>query len=248
MALHQWYFGMIQKIQLINSLNYSLPNGALTELQRHGIITLLPKSGKDTFILENWRPISLLNVDYKIATKSIADRIKKTLPSIISSQQTGFIKGRYIGENVRLLFDILEHINEKDLPSLLFFSDFEKAFDSLDHSFMIRSFKHFNFGDSLISWINLFYNKSVSCTINNGLLSDFFSIERGVRQVCPLSPYIFIICIELLSYEISINTLIKGICVKGQEIKNVLFADDAIYMRIFTCIYIWFDVVYVIFH
>ena len=95
---------------------------------------------------------------------------------------------------------------------------------------MIRCFEHFNFGDSLISWINLFYNKSVSCTINNGHLSDFFSIERGVRQGCPLSPYIFIICIELLSYEISINTSIKGICVKGQEIKNVLFADDATFI------------------
>ena len=169
-------------------------------------------------------------MDYKIASKSIANRIKHTLPSIISPQQTGFIKGRYIGENVRLLFDILDHINENDLSSILFFSDFEKAFDSLNHDFMIRCLKHFNFGDSLISWINLFYSKSISCTINNGHLSDFFPIERGVRQGCPLSPYLFIICIELLSYEISNNTLIKGICFKGQEIKNTLFADDATFI------------------
>ena len=105
------------KTYLINSLNYSLQNRALTDLQKQGIITLLPKSGKDSFYLENWRPISLLNVDYKIATKAIADRIKQVLPSIISSQQTGFIKGRYIGENVRLLFDVLDHVSENDLPS-----------------------------------------------------------------------------------------------------------------------------------
>ena len=113
---------------------------------------------------------------------------------------------------------------------MLFFSDFEKAFDSLDHNFMIRCLKHFNFGDSLISWINLFYTNSVSCTINNGHLSNFFSIERGVRQGCPLSPYLFIICIELLSYEICTNTSIKGINYKGHELKNTLFADDATFI------------------
>ena len=145
------------KTYLINSLNYSLQNHELTDLQKQSIITLLPKSGKDSFsFIENLRPISLLNVEYKIAINAIADKIEQVLPSIISSQQTGFIKGRYIGENVRLLFDILDHINENDLSSLLFFSDFEKAYDSLDHDFMIRCLKHFNFGDSLINWVNLF--------------------------------------------------------------------------------------------
>ena len=124
--------------------------------------------------LENWRPISLLNVDYKIATKTVANRIKLVLPSIISHQQTGFIKDRYIGENIRLLFDVLEYVDENELSSLLFFSDFEKAFDSLDHQFMIRCLKHFNFENTFIKWINLFYNNSTSCTINNGHLSDFF--------------------------------------------------------------------------
>ena len=204
--------------------------GELTDLQKQGIITLLPKSNKNTFLLENWRPISLLNVDYKIATKAIADRLKQILPSIISSQQTGFIKGRYLGENVRLFFDMLDYVNDHNLPSLLFFSDFEKAFDSLDHNFMIRCLKHFNFGDSLISWINLFYEKSVSCTINNGHMSNFFPIERGVRQGCPLSPYLFILCIELLSYEISTNSSIKGVNYKGHEVKNSLFADDATFI------------------
>ena len=108
------------KTYLIQSFNFSLQNGELTDLQKQGVITLLPKSGKNYFILDNWRPISLLNVDYKIATKAIADRLKQILPSIISSQQTGFIKGRYIGENVRLLFDILDYVNDQDLPSLLF--------------------------------------------------------------------------------------------------------------------------------
>ena len=88
----------------INSINYSYSNKTLTQLQKQGIITLLPKKDKDLSLLTNWRPISLLNVDYKIATKTIANRMKKVLPDIINNSQTGFLKGRYIGENIRTIF------------------------------------------------------------------------------------------------------------------------------------------------
>ena len=148
----------------------------MTDLQKQSIITLLPKSGKDTTNLDNWRPISLLNVDYKIATKSIANRIKPVLTSIISPAQTGFIKGRYIGENIRLLFEALDNIENENSPAILFFSDFEKAFDSLNQSYIFNCLEHFNFGQSLKSWVKLFYADAQSCVINNGYLSDFFPI------------------------------------------------------------------------
>ena len=119
----------------INSINYSYQHGELTELQKQSVISLIPKSGKDTSFLENWRPISLLNVDYKITTKAIANRVKKVLPKIIHNSQTGFLKGRYIGENIRLLFELLEHAEKQHIPGMIFFSDFEKAFDSIDHDF-----------------------------------------------------------------------------------------------------------------
>ena len=79
------------------------------------------------------RPISLLNVDYKIATKTIANRIKKVITNLVSNAQSGFIKGRYIGENIRLIHEILDYVDENKLPAILFFSDFEKAFDRLNH-------------------------------------------------------------------------------------------------------------------
>ena len=85
----------------IKSINYSFDTGNLTQLQKQGIITLLPKSNKDLLSIANWRPISLLNVDYKIATKAISNRIKKVLSSIISSTQSGFMKNRYIGDTVQ---------------------------------------------------------------------------------------------------------------------------------------------------
>ena len=129
-----------------------------------------------------------------------------------------------------MICEIIEHVNEHNLPALLFFSDFEKAFDSVSHDFMLDTLSHFNFGESIISWIKLFYNGANSCVTNNGYLSSFFPIQRGVRQGCPLSPILFIICIELLSYEVSNNENIKGINICNAEVKNTLFADDATFL------------------
>ena len=80
---------------------------------------------------------SLTNVNYKIAPKVIANRVKSAISTIIHNSQTGFIKGRYIGENIRLFFEILDNAEDEDKPGLIFFSDFEKAFDSADHTFII---------------------------------------------------------------------------------------------------------------
>ena len=140
----------------INSINYSFQTGSLTDLQKQSIITLLPTQNKDITSLENWRPISLLNVDYKIATKAIANRVKGVISSLVHNSQTGFIKERYIGENIRLLFEIIDNDEDENKPGLIFFSDFEKAFDSINHTFITHCLKHFNFGEDFIRWLNLF--------------------------------------------------------------------------------------------
>ena len=84
----------------------------------------------------------------------------------------------------------------------------------------------FNFGSSLISWIKLCYRNMESCVLNNGWASNYFIPERGVRQGCPLSPYIFILCAEILANKIRENKDIKGITVCGNEIKISQYADD----------------------
>ncbi len=86
--------------------------------------------------------------------------------------------------------EIIEQTNDNNLPGLIFFADFQKAFDSLDHAFIITCLKKLNCGESLIKWISLFYKDAKSCISNNGYLSDFFNVKRGVRQGCPLSAYI----------------------------------------------------------
>ena len=169
------------------SINASHAKGLLSISQRRGLLTLIPKKDKALCYIKNWRPISLLNCDYKIAAKSIANRIKRTLPSVINSDQTGFQKNRFIGENILLLNSILSYTDVEKIPGLLLFINFEKAFDTLEWSFIEKTLKYYNFGDSLILWIKLFYTDISSSIQNNGWSSDFFTLSRGVRQGCPLS-------------------------------------------------------------
>ena len=109
---------------IVKALNTNFSKRKMSLEQRRGILSLLPKKDKDLLYLKNWRPISLLNLDYKLATKTIANRIKRVLTFIINSDQTGFIKGRCIGENTRLFLDIIEYCDQEEIPSILTFLDF----------------------------------------------------------------------------------------------------------------------------
>ena len=211
---------------LIRALNYAYETGQLSVTQRRGIIKLIPKKDAEPFFIKNWRPLTLLNCDYKIAAKSIANRLKPSLPNLINYDQTGFIKGRFIGENIRLIDSIICYAKEKNIPGLLLFLDFEKAFDTIEWSFIRRTFQHFGFGSSMLKWLNLFYCRPESCVLNNGWASDFFEIQRGVRQGCPLSPYLFVLSVEVLAKAIRENKSIKGIFVNSREIKLSKYADD----------------------
>ena len=211
---------------LIDALNMSFSKGHLSISQRRGLITLLPKKNKPRQYLKNWRPITLLNCDYKIAAKSIATRIKKILPHLINNDQTGFLKGRFIGENIRLINSVIDYVEKQNIPGLLLFVDFEKAFDTLEWTFVEKTLSFYNFGESIKSWIKLFYSDITSCIQNNGWSSDFFQLGRGVRQGCPLSPYLFILCVEILGNAIRNDDAIKGICISDSECKISQYADD----------------------
>ena len=106
----------------------------------------MPKDKNNLTVLSNWWPITLLNVDYKILATAIAKRIELNLPKLVNSDQTGFIKGRYITQNARLLNDLMEFTHSNKLPGILLFIDFAKAFDTLEWPFIQHTLKFFNFG------------------------------------------------------------------------------------------------------
>ena len=215
---------------MIDSFNETFIKGELSISQKQAIITLLDKK-KDRTLLKNWRPISLLNVDYKILSKTISKRLVNILPDLIHCDQAGYVKGRYIGQNIRTIIDLLNYTKTENKPGILISVDFEKAFDSLSWDFMNSVLLKYNFGQNFIKWVNIFYTNVTSCMINNGHTSPYFNIARGVRQGDPLSPYIFILCVEILACKIRQSENIKGIpmpCDTGQcEVKILQYADDS---------------------
>ena len=103
---------------------------------KRGIISLIPKKDKEKKYLKNWRPIFLLNNDYKIVTMALALLLEKVLPTIISPNQTGYVKGRYIGESITIITGIMSFTKKKNIPGLAVFLDFEKAFDSIEWCYL----------------------------------------------------------------------------------------------------------------
>ena len=211
---------------LTDVFNSSFEYEEMSNSQKQAIITLLDKKGRDRTYLENWRPISLINVDAKIASKAIANRMKKVLPGIIHHDQSGFIKNRFIGETARSIIDIMQHMDAQKMPGLLLFIDFEKAFDSVEWDYLTASLKAFNFGPEFIKWVKTFYKNVSSCILNNGFFSESFLLERGVRQGDPLSPYLFVAAVEILAIAIRSDSNIRGVKVGDEETKILAYADD----------------------
>ena len=215
----------IKKI-VLSSMNFAFANNSLSLDQRRGLISLVPKKDKDRQFLKNWRPIALLTTDYKLIAKCLASRIVQVIDKLIACDQTGYIKGRYIGENIRTVQDMISYLKFKNESGILLLIDFEKAFDTVRWSFIDKALKTFNFGNSFRKWVEVLYTNIQSAVLNNGYLTNFFTPQRGVRQGCPLSVYLFILVAELLAISIRANREIQGIQIKNTEIKISQLADD----------------------
>ena len=116
----QTFFDLLCK-DLLNSYNETFRKGSLSVSQKRGTITLIPKGDENFTELKNWLPISLLNIDYKILSKVLARRMEKVLPKLVHSDQAGFVNGRFIGQNIRLLNDIMDYTDIEKLPGIFSF-------------------------------------------------------------------------------------------------------------------------------
>ena len=196
----------------------------LSASQKKGVIRLTFKK-EDRSDLKFYRPISLLNVDVKIITKTLALRLGRVLPSIISNDQT-CIPGRNIASNLHTLNDIVKYANSKNIEAAIVFLDQEKAFDRVDHQFLMKTLKHLNFGDYFISWIEKMLKDMTSCVKINGFLTDEIEVTRGVRQEDPLSALLYVIIAEVLGNQIRSNQNISGVTIRNMEQKILQYADD----------------------
>lgn len=225
---YSYFWNLLGKL-ITDVLNEGFTKSELSVSQRTGILSLLYKKGDPTN-LENWRPISLLNVDYKIAARVLANRIQKVINKIVSLDQQGYIKNRFIGYNLRQIQDIIDYTELLELDGAIIFLDFRKAFDTVERSFLFETLEYFGFKKNFIRWIKTLYCNSQTFILNNGWMSKPFNPERGVRQGCPISALLFILVAEIMALNLRKANNIKGIKVKTElgytDIRISQLADD----------------------
>ena len=165
------------------------------------VIKIIYKDG-EIYLLVNYRPISLINVDLKILTKVLANRLKLVLPTIIHELQTA-VYGRKIDQTIHLIRDLIEIANKEDMQAAFIFLDQKKAFDRVNHGFLFKTMKAFGIGDGFINWVKTIYSNATSVVNINGFL------------------------IEILALNLRMNPNIVGFQIGGEKIVSAHYMDDA---------------------
>lgn len=211
---------------LLNMFNDSLNQGTLPQTLTEASITLLLKPNKDSNECGSYRPISLLNNDYKILAKILALRLESVLQDIISSDQTGFMKNRHSFSNIRRLLNILLSPAPVETSEVVVSLDAEKAFDRVEWGYLFDVLNRFGMGSKYISWIKLLYTSPKASVNTNGMSSQYFTLSRSTRQGCPLSPLLFAVAIEPLSIALKSTNYNQGISRGDTRHILSLYADD----------------------
>ena len=210
---------------LCQTFNNSFLRKQLTYSQFLALIKLIPKTPKPKSI-KDWRPISLLNTDYKILSKIISYRLKPILNSVISPEQQCGLPNRQIYNNHLNILSAINYSKDLNQPLAILQIDFYKAFNTISHEYIISTASKLGIPDTLLKWIKIFlYNLTAQLNLN-GSLSDLIPIRCGIRQGCPLSMLLFLIGIEPLTKKILSSSKIQGISIGSSSLKVSHYADD----------------------
>lgn len=216
--------------QVVAAIQYFFETGSLPRIINSTAISLVPKHA-NAIHMSHFRPISCCNVLYKCISKLLAERMRRVLPCLISKNQSAFIPGRSIGDNLLLAQSICKdyHLNE-GTPRFACKVDLRKAFDTLNWDFLFHTLRRMSFPDKYISWI---HKCVTSCMISvkiNGSLEGYFAGKSGLRQGDPISPYLFVISMEVLTACIKKATIADSFVyhwrTKDLQLTHLIFADD----------------------
>ena len=214
---------------ILDSWNYSIESKQLPPSHKVSYLRLIPKTGKDCRVIANLRPITLSNTDHKLITKTYAKKLTHLMSEVIGNEQTAYIPGRLINDNVRSLLATIDLANVDDtVDGVILSLDAKKAFDSVDHRYIRRCLKAFGL-DCFVHIFDTLYTDLSSKIILNGKVVDGYSILKGVKQGDALSCILFIICMEPLIRNIKHNNEVENITSAELPIqipKVYGFADD----------------------
>ncbi len=192
-----------------------------------GWICPIYKLKKDTREIVNYRPITLLNSDYKILTRILAMRLASVAHGLIHPDQAGFVPGRQIFDHIKLNKLMTSYAEAEEVNGMIIALDQEKAYDRIDHTYLWQTLDHLNFPQNFTNTVKRLYAAARSVVIVNGVMSEWFTIVRGVRQGDPMSCLLFNLAIEPLANMLRSSTL-RGFKIPGTADRLVtkLFADD----------------------
>ena len=217
-----WYLIQEKFLQYINCAK----NNGFKTYRNTSSTTLVYKRKGEIFKLNYYRPIALINVDLKILTKTLSNRLRPILTTIIHHSQTA-VDGRKIDYTVHLIRDLIDLVNKDNTEAALIFIDQEKAFDRVEHDFLFKTMQAFGIGDGFIQWLRVLYSNATTKIKVNGYFTDLILLTRGLRQGCPLSPSLYVLVMEIFSLQLRANPNIVGFTVAGERIVSMHYADDA---------------------
>ena len=208
-------------------VDQAIERGGMPGEMKLSYITLLPKDENNRTEVSKYRPVSLLNRDYKVLSKMLTSRLQKVMHKLVHKDQQCAVKGREIQNHLHNIREIITYCKVKETPARILSLDQEKAFDRVSHSFLHKVLEASNLGEYFREWIRILYDNPCSQVIVNQEVSEAFNLTRSVSQGCSLSPLLYAIILEPLLESIRQDPEIKGIDIPGGgEQKSKAFADD----------------------
>ena len=213
---------------LVSVLNEARQDGVLGPPFRTGVVTLVCKDRSRRDQLNYWRPIALLNVDYKLVSKVLCNRLSGVIGSVVREDQVCGIRERSIFDHLHLLRDVCDYVDRNGVKIGILNLDQAKAFDRVSHRYLFDVLEAFGVGPGFRSWVRLLYTDVLSRILVNGNVTAALQVRRSVRQGCGLSPLLYILSVEPFARKVRGSSRLSGLQIpsSSDRVRTIQYADD----------------------